>query len=90
MEDKFKLWVECILAEFPEISDPRTLDSMNDCKKWFKEYKKAIKGQEHEWDYCKTTLLALGQWETGMTKNQAYLRENSSVINLLYKHYVLW
>lgn len=86
---RIRLWVKEILENFPKMERPAALKSLDDCKRWFKEYKSEIRAKGVEWEFCKDTLKALGMWRPRLTKNQAYMMENVTVVNLLYKHYVL-
>lgn len=86
---RMRFWMKSILEDFPELKKPRELKSLEDCMGWFKDYKKAIKSKDKEWEYCRMTLAEFDAWEPRMTKNQAYLKENALVVNQLYKHYVL-
>ena len=85
---RMRFWVKAMLEDFPELKRPSTLRSLDDCSKWFKDYKKAIRNKGVEWEYCRMTLANFDEWEPRMTKNQAYLKENSLIVNNLYRHYV--
>ena len=82
-------WMESILGDFPRMKKPAYLKSLDDCKSWFKDYKKEIKEKGVEWEYCRMTLVEFDEWESKMTKNRAYMKENALIVNLLYRHYVL-
>lgn len=86
---RMRFWVKAIIEDFPEMGKPRELKTLDDCKRWFKDYKKAIRNKGVEWEYCRMTLANFDEWEPKMTKNQVYLKENSLIINNLYKYYVL-
>lgn len=86
---RMRFWVKSILEDFPQIRKPAELKSLEDCMVWFKEYKQAIKKKGVEWEYCRMTLAEFDEWVPRMTKNQAYIKENSLIVNQLYKHYVL-
>ncbi|MBQ9160929.1 MAG: hypothetical protein IJ122_06365 [Methanobrevibacter sp.] len=86
--NQFTSIIEQIREIFPQLDDPKNLNSLDACKSWFKDYKKAIKEVDQEWNYCKEVLRALNEFDSKLTKNQAYLKENSLMINNLYTNYV--
>lgn len=88
-KEKFKLWVDSELESYKELKSPKSLETLDDCKTWFRDYKKAIRNDNVEWDSCKAALSMLEEWRPKMTKNQAYIKENSVIINSLYKYYCL-
>lgn len=87
--DNFKSLINQLREIFPKLEDPNNLSTMDDCIKWFKDYKKEIKSINQEWQYCKENLKALDLWNSNLTKNQAYMKENSTIINNLYRYYVI-
>lgn len=86
---QFVWWLKKVQENFNGIENPEKVKDLKGCIAWFKGYKKVVKGAGVEWDYCVETLRALGIWDKKLTKNQAYLRENSAIVNNLFKAFVL-
>ena len=85
--EQFKSLINQLDEIFPRLGNGK-FESMDDCIAWFKDYKKRIKSLDQEWQYCKEVLKALDEWNPKFTKNQAYMKENSILINGLYRYYV--
>ena len=86
--NQFKSLINQLREIFPQLDDPNNLKSLDDCKRWFKDYKHAIKEVNQEYEYCLETLKALNRLEKGATKNMNYNTEMVEIVNGLYINFV--
>lgn len=86
--NQFKSYINQLREIFPNLEDPNELKSLDDCKLWFRDYKKEIKSLDQEYQYCLETLKALDNFDKKRTKNANYNEECTTIINGLFVNYV--